>query len=131
VRRLVRALSRGAIAPALPLPMATFGQNGSVPPAPIRRVVILERPKSRGSFRTAPASTAEAVDQALRLLWEQREHISSFGGDAWRKALIPLERHEEQLLATAFEHASIERVTAPFPLSGDAISQFGSAVGLG
>jgi hypothetical protein len=130
VRKLVRILSRGAIAPPLPVPISIFGQRSPLHPAPIRRVVILERPVAKGGLRTETATVADAMSHAMRLLREQREHLSFVGGDSWREALIRLELKEEGLLMAAFESASIERVTAPSPLSGGSIAGFGAAIGL-
>ncbi len=129
-RRLVRMLSRGAVAPALPLPLSTLGQARPIAPLPIRRVIMLERPASPGALRIEPATAVEAVDLAVRLLREQRRHLSGCGGESWREALTLVEGRESRLLAAAFAAASVERVTAPFPLSGRTMPSFGTAVGL-
>lgn len=129
-RRLVRILSRGAIAPSLAVPISIFGQKSPPDPAPIRRVAILERAFAPGELRTEPATVADAVNDALRLLREQREHLVLAGGDAWREALHDVERQEERLLAAALGGASVERITMPSPLAGDAMAQVGEAVGL-
>ncbi len=129
-RRLVRILSRGAIAPSLAVPVSVLGQKSEPDRAPIRRVVILERALAPGGLRTEPATVADAVEYALRLLREQREHLVLAGGDTWRQALLEVESHEERLLARAFGGASVERVTVPSPLTGGAIAHVGAAVGI-
>lgn len=130
VRRLARTLTRGAIAPPLPVSISIFGQTGPLTPAPIRRVAILDRPVPPSDLRTEPATIAEALSQAMRLVREQRGHLGLAGGDPWREALARVEVREERLLAAAFAGASIERITAPSPLTGSAMERFGAAVGL-
>jgi hypothetical protein len=130
VRRLVRLLSRGAIAPSLAVPISIFGQDGQCDPAPITRVVILERSSVPGGLRTEPAAVAEAVAYALGLLREQREHLALAGGDAWHDALTEAGRREERQLDAAFQGASIERITVPSPLVGEAIGHVAEAAGL-
>jgi hypothetical protein len=130
VRRFVRAVSRGAIAPSLAVPISIFGQSSQPDPAPITRVTLLERAFVPGDLRTEPATVAEAVTCALELLREQREHLLLAGGEAWREALVDAERQEEQLLEGAFGGASIRRIVVPSPLAGDAIGHVAQAVGL-
>jgi hypothetical protein len=127
-RRLVRILSRGAIAPPLSVPLSIFGQSSPLNPAPIRRVVILDRQVSPGDLRTEPANVADAVGQALALLREQRGHIEISGSEAWREALASVGSDEERLLSSAFGSASVERITAPSPLSGTAMARLFAAV---
>jgi hypothetical protein len=130
VRRLIRLLSRGAVAPPLAVPMSIFGQDGQFDPGPITRVVILERALHPGELRKEPATVAEAVAYALGLLHEQREHLALAGGDAWRAALAETERREESRLEAAFRDISIERITVPSPLVGEAIGHVAEAAGL-
>jgi hypothetical protein len=130
VRRLVRKITRGVIAPSLTVDISIFGQRTRPDPAPIRRVVVLERVPGSSELRVEPATVAQAVQVALELLREQREHLVRDGGDTWRRALPDVERKEERLLEAAFAGASVERLTMPSPLTGDAMARIGHAVGL-
>jgi hypothetical protein len=127
-RRLVRFLSRGAIAPPLSVPLSVFGQGSRFPPAPIRRVVILDRQLSPCELRGESATVGDAVDQAVATLREQREHIAHSGGDSWRRALMSLERNEERLLSAAFRNTSVERITTPSPIAGAEMARLYAAV---
>ncbi|HEX7497132.1 MAG TPA: hypothetical protein VF344_01510 [Candidatus Limnocylindrales bacterium] len=131
VRRLVRILSRGAIAPPLSVPLSVFGQRNPLNPAPIRRVVLLDRQVSAGDLRAEPATAADAIGQAVAVLREQREHIAVSGGDPWRAALMAVESEEERLIAAAFRDASVQRITVPSPLSGAGMARLYAAVSHG
>jgi hypothetical protein len=130
-RGLLRTVSRGVIAPSLAVPVSVFGERNPVSPALVRRVVILERPDCPGEVRIEPSTAADAVNEALRLLRDQRRQLAVAGGDVWRRALTAVENDEERLLGAAFANASVERITAPSPLSGDSMARLAAAVGIG
>ncbi len=129
-RRLVRTLSRGAIAPALAVSASVFGQASAPDPAPVRRIVLLERASGPGSLRTEPATAEEAVRLALELLRGQREHVVLAAGNSWRDGLRAVEAGEERLLTVAFGGVSVRRIIVPSPLEGSAMTSLGLAVGL-
>ncbi len=111
-RRVVKAASRGAVAPSLLLDPAQLGPWRPPGPLPIRRVVVIERSQRASVLANEPIGSAEAIGSALGALAAQREHLAG-ASTAWDATLDATLRCEKHSLASAFAHASTERLSVP------------------
>jgi hypothetical protein len=127
---LLRRLSGGAVAPPVLLSPQVFGRRPWAGSAPVRRVVLLERPLGASPGRFEPASRDQAVAFARELLREQRERLTEAGGAPWAEARDRVERQENSILAEAFDGAEFVRALAPSPLEPGTMEAFGRRLGV-
>jgi hypothetical protein len=130
VRRAVRVVTGGYLSPSLALSPAILGQAMQPRPAPIGRVVILERTSARGDLRVDVATIGDVIDFGIRALIEQRAHLSLGGRNDWREALRDVERTEARLLGSAFACAPVTHIVVPTTSHGRDVSRLGEMLGL-
>lgn len=112
-RSVARALSRGHVAPSLPLRPAALGDPGGAGPLPACRFVLIERAARVRELGREPLAPHDATAYALELLAAQRERFAAGLGERWDIALAALAAVEAEILASAFARAPIERLSLP------------------
>lgn len=112
-RGIVRAMSRGYVAPPIRLPARELGPPPPVEAVRLTRVAIVERGGGSREIRGGEVERAEAAGLALELLDEQQAHLLRFGGAPWPGALEHARSAEEEVLGSAFAGVPIERLCVP------------------
>ncbi|MBW3609719.1 MAG: hypothetical protein KY463_15550 [Actinobacteria bacterium] len=129
-RRVVRVLSRGLVAPSLPLAAHVIGDPGSAGPLQAVRFVLIERAASVHDLTLTPVAADEAVAQGLALLASQRERFAAGIDESWRAALDEVAELERAILVRAFARAPIERLAVPHAWdAARAIPELAAALG--
>jgi hypothetical protein len=127
---LVRALSRGVVAPSLPLAAAEIGHPGPAGPFPVGRVVLLERSSQALELRRESLDRNAATAHAIALLNAQRERFAAGATRAWAKTFAQVRQLEAGTLATGFALAKLERIAVPSAWSVDqAVGRLGAELG--
>jgi hypothetical protein len=99
----VRALSRGAVAPPLRIPIEALG-GPPAHPAPLAGVVVIQR----GDVATLVADAlalSELVELACGIVAGQRRALEAIADDRWHERLRSARADEEALLESAFAAA--------------------------
>ncbi len=112
-RRAARVLSRGLVAPSLPIAADLVGDPGGAGPLGACRFVLLDRAAGVGTLGTEAVLPTEAASYGLALLAAQRERFAAGLDDRWRTALEELVEVEQAILDSAFAHAPIDRLLIP------------------
>ena len=110
---VLRAVTRGWVAPSLALQWRELGAESVPGPVPARRVVVLERSGSADAI-VAEALTGDAVGALAReILREQRARFAALAGPRWSTSLAEAEQREQALLAPVLATLPAERWTVP------------------
>ena len=129
-RRAVRALSRGIVAPSLPLAAAEIADPGPAGPFPVGHVVLLERSPQAHELRREPLDESAATAHAIALLDAQRDRLAAGATRAWEETLAQARELEAGTLAAGFAVARLERVAVPRSWSaGQAVGRLAAELG--
>jgi heme exporter protein D len=100
----VRALTRGAVAPPLRIPIEALGAPAAQP-APLRGVVLIQR-ADIATIVANSLSLSELVELAYGIVADQRRALEEIADEEWRERLRRAQANEEALLESAFAAAS-------------------------
>jgi len=129
-RRVVRVLSRGLVAPSLPIAAQVIGDPGSPGPLQAVRFILIERAASVRDLTATAVAADDAVAWGLALLASQRERFAAGVDETWRAALDEVAGLERAILARAFGHAPVERLAVPRAWAAErAIPELAAALG--
>ncbi len=112
-RRAARVLSRGLVAPSLPIAANLVGDPGGAGPLAARRFVLLDRAAGVATLGTRQVAPNDAAAYGLALLAAQRERFAAGLDDRWRSALDEVAAVERAILESAFACAPIDRLLIP------------------
>jgi hypothetical protein len=126
-RRLVRALTRGYVAPPVRVSAAELGTYAREP-FPAARILLVERAAAVERLTSTAADAASAVAFALMLIDEQRARLNDATGAAWALALNDAHESEARTLRAAFEGRIIRHIA--LPKSWDAVRTIDLLAGL-
>ena len=112
-RGVVKSLTRGFVAPSLPVDASALGQAGLPPALPLRRAVVIERVGGIPGVTVAPCPVEEAVAHAVDLLDQQRAHLRAATDRRWIAAIEAVRATETATLWSAFERVPVERYAVP------------------
>lgn len=112
-RRAARVLSRGLVAPSLPIAANLVGDPGGAGPLAACRFVLLDRAAGVEMLGTHPVAPNEAAAYGLGLLAAQRERFAAGLDDRWRAALDEFVAVERSILDSAFACAPVDRLLIP------------------
>lgn len=110
---VLRAATRGWVAPSLPLRWSELGAQPVAGPVPARRVVVVERSGAAESLVAEPVSGEAVTAMAGEILREQRERFTALAGPRWTTALDDAEQRERELLASVLAGLPAERWSVP------------------
>jgi hypothetical protein len=99
----IRALTRGAVAPPLRIPIETLGAP-SAHPAPLGGIVLIERADVPAMAAVA-LGLDELVELACGIVVGQRRALEAIADDNWHERLRNARAEEEALLQSAFAAA--------------------------
>ncbi|HEY6017534.1 MAG TPA: hypothetical protein VIU16_12175 [Gaiellaceae bacterium] len=112
VHGLVRAATRGAVAPPLRVPIEALGTPAQGA-SPLDRVVVIER-AGGDRLESGTLEPDALVEIASAVLGEQRAALRGIPGDAWTARLEEVRAAELRMLGPALGHArSTVRLTVP------------------
>jgi len=114
VRRLLRRLSFGFVAPSLAIPPAAVA--GSVPAsrAPLGRIVLLKRAPAAETAASRPVELATVLERCGEVLADQRRRlVARSAGLAARLDLDAVVLREREILTGAFRDIPATEVTSP------------------
>jgi hypothetical protein len=129
VRRVVRSVSRGWLAPSFALTRGNLGQDGLPEPKPVGGIILLVRSELPGEPKQVKATTGEAIDYGIAALREQRRHLAACG-EAWSACVGETERIEAGLLGHAFACAPASKVVVPTPFGSRQLLELGRSLGM-
>jgi hypothetical protein len=130
VRRWIRLVSAGRIAPSLAVDPALLGSVLSGP-LPIRRILLVQRADDDRGPSWDTTDVGAAVRFADELLIRQRARFSSRASGPWRDAIDAARTAERRALEKAFDRLPIARFLIPATLGApQAISLVRDALGL-
>lgn len=112
VRRAVRQLTLGYIAPSLAVPAARIGSTVEPGPLPVTRLVVVDRADC-ASFSTVPRDAEWAVEQAALILADQRARLSRGVRGDWADALAATVAAERAAVAAALADVPTTEVRIP------------------
>jgi hypothetical protein len=112
LRRVVRLLTRGYVAPSCAVDPSELGAAGLANSLDIGRIVVVER-TGDDDLRTEEVGASLAVDDALALLEEQRARLRAVEDSGWAIAFRRTREHERATLQDALTGKPIERVLLP------------------
>jgi hypothetical protein len=112
-RRLVRALTRGYVAPPVRVPFDVLGEAASPAALSIVRVVLIERSSAVESLTGAPLDIGLAIAKAQNLLERQRDQLGCARDPAWAEALQETSAKEASILRATFANASLHHLLVP------------------
>ncbi len=110
-RGLVRAASRGLVAPPLSLDRSRLGGAHAPGSLPIRRLVVIHRDDEEDALRARHLDTDRVVSRTLELLGAQRAHLPS--APAWADELLLTREREAEQLRQAFAGVAAEELRVP------------------
>jgi energy-coupling factor transporter ATP-binding protein EcfA2 len=113
VRRAVRRLTRGFVAPSLAVPMTEIGPAAPPGPLPLKRLLVVERTASVRDLDVRPRDSAWAVERAGTILADQRSRLVAIADEAWRRALSAAGETEIEIFRRAIAAAPIDDVRVP------------------
>lgn len=111
-RGVVRALTRGFVAPPVRVPIEALGTAGGLEPTAVRRIVLLERFDGLTAIQQDRVSADETAEFALTLLDEQRQKLAGAGGE-WTGYITTLRSAESATLRSALRVHDVERFRVP------------------
>jgi len=125
-------VTRGWVAPSLPLPWRELGAAPAAGPVPADRVIVLERGGAAGAVAAEPLRGDAVTALAGEILREQRARFAELAGQRWTEALADTERRERILLQHALGDLPAERwkVPAAWPAS-TAVAALAARLGVG
>jgi hypothetical protein len=112
-RRVVRAASRGYVAPSLPVAPGALGQISPPGAMPLGRILVIERAGGSATLTEEPRDPAWAVAQGRALLADQRARLRAGADAAWVRALDEASRQETSHLETAFGGGDVRLLRIP------------------
>ena len=113
VRRAVRRLTRGFVAPSLAVPTTEIGPQAPPGPLPLKRLLVIERAAGVEDLGVRPRDSAWAVHRARTILADQRCRLVAIADESWRSALTAVGEREAEIFESAIAAASIEDVRVP------------------
>jgi hypothetical protein len=113
VRRAMRRLTRGFVAPSLAVPTTEIGPAAPPGPLPLKRIVVVERTASVRDLDLRPRDSAWAVERARTILADQRSRLVAITDEAWRRALSAAGETEIEIFRRAIGAAPIDEVRVP------------------
>jgi len=113
VRRVVKRLSRGYVAPSLAIAPTELGAGAPRSPMPVARLVVIERIAGLGGLERVERDPAWAVQAARDILTDQRRAFVRLAGPQWERYLPSVVRMEEQTLSVAWERVPIQQLRVP------------------
>ena len=106
-------VSRGWVAPSLPLAWQDLGHAPAPGPVPARRVVVVERGGSGADLEIACLQTSAVVQIAAAVLSEQRARLLPLLPAGWQERVRRAEEQERRTLATALADVPAEHWLVP------------------
>jgi hypothetical protein len=113
VRSAVRRLTRGYVAPSLPVPAIEIGHAPPAGPLPLKRLVVVERSADAGDLEVQRRDHAWAIDRARAILAEQRSRLVAIADEDWPRALSTVAENELQIFRAAIAPARVDHVRLP------------------
>jgi hypothetical protein len=112
LRRHVRRVSRGWVAPSLPVEQAKLASPAErVPSAAGRLVVIMRDANARLTERERDAGWA--IERAAEVIAAQRSRFAGAAGQAWRQALAVTARQETAVVRAWLESVPVTEIRVP------------------
>jgi hypothetical protein len=130
LRGLLRAFTRGLVAPSLAVPAAEVRGSVLTESAPLGQVVLLARGSGTQRLERRAASVGEAIDECLGVATAQRERLRRALGDGWSRSFARVEERERALLEEAFAGVPISRLVSPDIGARAAIDAVAAELGL-
>ena len=113
VRRAVRRLTRGFVAPSLAVPASEIAPQTPPGVLPLKRLLVVERDAGSSEVEVERRDAAWAVDRAGTILADQRGRLLAIADERWRHALSAVAERELEILRSAMDAASVEHVRLP------------------
>lgn len=109
--RGLQTVTRGWVAPSLPVPWADLGATPA-PAARARRVVVVQRAPVE-ALQVAELGAADVAAVAQDVLGEQRLRLVRMGGPPWEAAAAAAAEHERATLLRALDGVPAQRWSVP------------------
>jgi hypothetical protein len=112
-RRLLRAATRGYVAPSLTVAASEFGPPGRLGPVPAACLLVVERSADVTSLTERQGDRAWAVQQARAVLGEQRAGLAAAADARWSAALADAAEREAEILCAWLQPLPISYLQIP------------------
>jgi hypothetical protein len=108
----LRTLTRGYVAPSLPVPPSQLGQAYDPSSLPLGRVAVIERGAGTEDIQQTTLEVAAALAACGDVLDDQREHLRR-AGRRWSASLDEARTQELTILEGPFSAVPVERLAVP------------------
>jgi hypothetical protein len=112
-RRLLRAATRGYVAPSLAVAASELGRPGPAEPVPAARLVVVERSAEVTSLTERERDAGWAVRQARAVLGEQRVRLAAAADARWTAALEDAAEREAETVRAWLGRLPISQLLIP------------------
>ena len=113
LRRSVRLLTGGFVAPSMALPRRAFGGAEESAMLPVHRIVVINRSSRARELEVEPLAHGAAHSEAVEIIAEQRRHLSRVHRRDWLELVRSVAKQEDAILDGALPLAPAFRVTVP------------------
>lgn len=113
IRRAVRRLTRGFVAPSLAVPMTEIGPAAPPGPLPLKRLLVVERTASVRDLEVRARDSAWAVERAHTILADQRSRLVALADEAWRRAVSAAAETEIEIFRRAIGATPVDDIRVP------------------
>lgn len=129
IRKRVRSLSRGYVAPPVRVPSAAIGPAAATTALPIVELVLIERSDTARTIAREPLDMDDIALCASTLLSEQRTHLAR--DPAWNDRIDAVAAREAFIVRSGLAAPRAHRVVVPSSFgASEAISGLGTLLGL-
>lgn len=113
VRRAIRRLSHGVIAPSLAVAATEIGPPPPRGPVPARHLIVVERAAEVGELTAVERDAGWAGDQAREILADQRVRFLAVADERWQAAMGEVLAREVEIFRSAIDGLHVEHVRVP------------------
>jgi hypothetical protein len=132
LRRYVRHVTRGFVAPSLPVAQAELAPPAPRAPATVRRLVVVARDANLTALTKRERDAGWASEQATEVIAAQRSWFVRAAGETWRRALAATVRQETALLRAWLESLPVTELRVPDAWGAPtAVGELAERLGLG
>jgi hypothetical protein len=113
MRRAVRRLSRGFVAPSLAVAATELGPPPPRGPVPARHLIVVERAAEVGELTVVERDAGWATEQAREILADQRGRFLAVADERWQIAVGAVVEREVETFRSAIDGLRVEHVRVP------------------